>query len=914
VVVVKAEDHLKHYGTKRHSGRYPWGSGKDPMQSGSDFLADIESMRKSGLSDTKIAEGLGITTTQLRARKSIALAETKQANILMAQRLKDKGLSNVAIGRQMGRNESYVRSLLAPGEKDKADQLRSIADMLKRQVDEKSYIDIGAGTELALPLSDNPSATIGVAATKFRTAVAMLKEEGYMTHEVLIPQLGTKDMTRVLVLAKPGTTQRDAWMNRHNIALINERSEDHGREGSWIEPRPPLSMSSKRIAIRYGNEGGSDKDGMIEIRPGAKDLDMGSARYAQVRILVDGTHYLKGMAVYNDKLPPGTDIVFNTNKSKSGSKLDVMKEVNRTKEGNVDLENPFGAAIKPGGQRGHLNILREEGDWDQWKNKLPSQMLSKQSPDLIKRQLDRTFERRKQEFDEISSLTNPAVKRKLLKSFSDATDSSSVHLEAANMPHQATKVLLPIPSLKENEVFAPSFENGTRLALVRFPHGGTFEIPDVVVNNKNREARSIMGHNATDAIGIHPKVAERLSGADFDGDHVIAIPNNRGEVKSTPALEGLKGFDPKHSFPPYDGMKTVDGGVWSEKLKKPVYGEEGPRPVFMQRQMGDVSNLITDMTIKGASTPELARAVRHSMVVIDSEKHSLDIKSSARDNNISALKVKYQGSARSGASTLLSKAGAEERVNVRRQRRANEGGPIDPATGKKMFVDTGATYVDRKTGKTVLKTFKTERLAVTDNAHDLSSGTPQEELYADHSNRLKALANTARKEMITVKSIPYSESSKRIYAEEVTSLDRKLTAAKKNAPLERQAQVIGNKVYHQKVRANPDMGDDEKRKIKNQALAEARVRVGAHKDPIEIEGREWEAIQAGAISNHKLEEILDNGKIEQIKQLAMPSTKKLMSPTNTARAKQMLDAGFTQAEVAKQLGVSLTTLKTGLEE
>ena len=48
--------------------------------------------------------------------------------------------------------------------------------------------------------------------------------------------------------------------------------------------------------------------------------------------------------------------------------------------------------------------------------------------------------------------------------------------------------------------------------------------------------------------------------------------------------------------------------------------------------MGDVSNLITDMTIKGANNDELARAVRHSMVVIDSEKHNLDVKASARDN------------------------------------------------------------------------------------------------------------------------------------------------------------------------------------------------------------------------------------------------------------------------------------------
>ena len=79
-------------------------------------------------------------------------------------------------------------------------------------------------------------------------------------------------------------------------------------------------------------------------------------------------------------------------------------------------------------------------------------------------------------------------------------------------------------------------------------HGGTFEIPELTVNNKNPDAKKVLG-NATDAIGISSKVAERLSGADFDGDMVTVIPvNNRVRVKSTPALEGLKNFDPKTQY------------------------------------------------------------------------------------------------------------------------------------------------------------------------------------------------------------------------------------------------------------------------------------------------------------------------------------------------------------------------------
>jgi hypothetical protein len=492
-------------------------------------------------------------------------------------------------------------------------------------------------------------------------------------------------------------------------------------------------------------------------------------------------------------------------------------------------------------------------------------------------------------------------------------DVSAVHLEAANMPHQANKVLMPVPTLKPHEVYAPSFENGTRLALVRFPHGGTFEIPEVSVNNRHREAKKLLGPQAKDAIGIHPKVAERLSGADFDGDYVVAIPNRRGQVQSQPALEGLKGFDPRRAYPAYDGMKTVDGGTWNAKKQEVEYGPKGPNN-RMQHQMGDVSNLITDMTIKGANTTELAQAVRHSMVVIDSEKHVLDYKSSSRDNGIPALKEKYQGKSTAGAATLISRARARTDVPHRRKRRATEGGFIDPKTGEKVYVPSGETFKDKE-GNVHEKRIKVQKLAVAKDARSLISdkNTPIENLYADHSNRLKALGNEARKEMVSVKTIPYSPSSAKVYKKEVESLDKKLDIALRNSPRERQAQALANAVVREKKKANPGMSDDEERKVKRQALAEMRVRTGAKKDRVKLTDPEWEAIQAGAISNNKLEKVLRNGDIDEIKKRSMPRQEKLMTSSAKARAQAMLAQGFTQAEVAEQLGVSLTTLKTGIE-
>lgn len=883
-------DHLVHYGILRKSGRYPWGSGDSESTRNRDFLDAVNVLKNKGLSEAQIAEGFGITTTQLRAARTIALTQQKQERIAQAERLKEKGYSNVAIGQRMGLNESSVRALLAPGAKDKTDVLSATADMLKRQVDEKKYIDIGRGVETGLPIGLDTAAPIGISKEKLNTAVAMLQEEGYKVHYVKVQQIGTGQYTTRKVLSKPDVPYSEVYAHRGDIKLINEHSEDHGRTYESI--RPPTNVSSKRIAVRYAEDGGTQADGVIYIRPGAKDLSLGESHYAQVRIAVDGTHYLKGMAVYKDDLPDGVDILFNTNKSDTGRKKDAFKEFEKDVEGNIDKVNPFGADIKR--QRGALNIINEEGEWDTWSRSLSSQVLSKQSPALAKTQLNMTFERRQTELADIRSLTNPAVRKKLLETFADETDSAAVHLKAAALPGQATRIILPVPSMKPHEIYAPTYTDGQRVALIRFPHAGTFEIPQLTVNNRNREARKLLGTSTKDAVGINHKVAERLSGADFDGDFVLVIPNNRGSIKSTPALEGLKNFDPRHSFPAYDGMVPITG----------------PRK---QQEMGRITNLIADMSLRGASTDEMARAVRHSMVVIDSEKHNLDYRGSEKANGIPQLREKYQGSTRAGASTLITRATSEKRVPERTLRKASRGGPVDPVTGKLVYEPTGATYVDKR-GKTVLKTTKTTKLADVEDAHTLSSGHPMEVVYADHSNKLKAMANDARKEALHTPSVQVSKSAKGAYSNEVASLNAKLNIAKKNAPLERQAQSIAETIVSQKRQARPDLDAADIKKIKNQALAEARIRTGAGKKRIQITDQEWAAIQAGAISNSKLKDILDNADLDRVRQLATPRVDKKMTSTKTLRAKAMLASGYTQAEVAQQLGVSLSTLKTSINE
>ena len=73
-----------------------------------------------------------------------------------------------------------------------------------------------------------------------------------------------------------------------------------------------------------------------------------------------------------------------------------------------------------------------------------------------------------------------------------------------------------------------------------------------------------------------------------------------------------------------------------------------------------------------------------------------------------------------------------------------------------------------------------------------------EEKYADYANKLKGLANEARKAYLAVKPLKYDPEAKVRYQEEVDALNSKLLIALKNAPKERKAQILANEIYKQK--------------------------------------------------------------------------------------------------------------------
>lgn len=880
------EEMLMHYGMPRRSGRYPWGSGDNPYQHSGDFLSRVEELKKQGLSETEIAKSMGLTTTQYRTQKSLAKDERRALEVATAKGLREKGYSLNEIAEKMGyTNDSSIRSLLNENSEARMNQARKTAEFLKEQIDKKGMIDVGTGVEREL----------GISKEKLNQALYILEMEGYPVYGGGVPQVTNPGkQTNIKVICPPGTEHKDIY-NFENVHSVTDYVSHDGGDtfDTFVYPK---SMDSSRLQIRYAEEGGVQKDGVVEIRRGVEDLSLGSSHYAQVRILVDDTRYIKGMAIYSDDLPDGVDVVFNTNKKLGTPKNDVLKKITD------DPENPFGSLIKAGGQSYYIdangqrqlsliNKRAEEGDWGEWSDHLPSQFLSKQSMTLIKKQLGLAAADKQAEYDEICSLTNPTVKKALLKSFADDCDSAAVHLQAAALPRQKYQVILPITTMKDNEVYAPNYKNGEQVALIRFPHGGTFEIPVLTVNNKQADARRILG-NAKDAVGINSKVAERLSGADFDGDTVMVIPTG-GKVKitSTSPLRGLEGFDPKAEYGPdtYKG-RTV-------KAMKNT-----------QTEMGKISNLITDMTLKGATEDELARAVRHSMVVIDAEKHKLDYKQSEADNGITSLKKKYQGTVdedgryHEGAATLISRAKSETSVLKRK------GSPIiNPETGEQSYKEVYEEYVD-KNGKTRVRTQASTKMAETKDAYLLSSGTPQEEAYADYANKMKSLANQARKEMVSTGKIAYSASAKAAYQEEVDSLSAKLNVALMNAPRERQAQVIANASVAAKKQDNPDMTNGEIKKANQQALTAARASVGARRETIKVTDREWEAIQAGAISENKLTQIINNVDIDDLRQRATPRSTTELSAAKVSKITSMNASGYSTAEIAEALGVSTSTV------
>lgn len=928
-------EYVLHSGTKRHSGRYKWGSGENPYQHEAWFQGwgDLSPKEQS-----EYAKSFGMTLKEARYRYSIGQAMEKAAQIGHAKELRyTKQMSVKAIAEKMGVSESTVNSWLKPDAEAKARETEQIANKLKEYASKHAAIDIGKGVEEAL----------GIKKTKLEVAVQMLKDQGYVNvqwkqkQQTNMRNEGTQ--TTALVAPKPEwehMTQQEITKDAYKTVMNNLDDVvppfpifvDHSKEHGALGMEPPKSVSSKKIQVVYTNEdgtGGVERDGLIELRRGAKDLSLGSNTYAQVRIAVDDTHYIKGVAVYSDDLPDGIDIRVHSNK-KEGTPMmsddpdakQVLKPMKRKDDGTVDMEDPFGAQITA--QNGSINIVNEEAKWGDWTSNrsLASQVLSKQRPELAKQQLNIDYLKRRAEFDEINKIENPIVKEKRLLDFADECDSAAVDLKAAALPGQSVKVLIPVPSLKPGECYCPAYKDGEKLALIRYPHQSVSEIPIVTVNNSNKEGKKIITNEAITAIGLNPKDAQRMSGADFDGDTVVCIPNKKGYIHNEPEFTGLKGFEPKEVWPGYPGMKKIAHQT-------------------QQVEMGKVTNLITDMTLQNAREDELVRAIKQAQVVIDAEKHNLNYKGAEEEYRIDELKRKYQmkeNGKYGGAGTIISRAKSQANIEER-----NKYPKIDPNTGEYIYTKTGRRrheYINPNTGKKYYKELlpsnkdydpkdplvleKSTKMMEAKDARELMSPHqyPIERVYANYANQMKALGNEARKATLSIKDIPYSPRAAETYASEIKSLQDKVNMAKVNAVLERVAQrsaavIVDDRMKKYPERYNNKDADGKKhlRKLRSQVLKQQQAVLNKRKQFV-VTDKEWEAIQSGALRKSLVREIINRADADRIKELSTPKSSKLpvLTKSNLAHARAMLNAGFTQAQVADNFNISPSTLSRLLKD
>jgi len=969
--------YLEHYGTPRHSGRYPWGSGKNPYQHESaDWLGRVDKFRAKGLDDKQVARAMGCTINQLRAWESVAKNERKNAQITWCKKLAEEGKSVSEIVQITGIKDRTVRNYLTTNRDVRPLQAQATAKFLEEQVDKKGYIDIGKGVEKDIVSVDG---TLGITDNKLNEAIEIMRKDGYdIFTQLKIPQAtNPKQKTTRVVACKfpPGMEKNEKYKELYKardegriMSVAEYHSDDAGL--TWDAPKPPVSIDSKRVKVVYAEEGGIDKDGVIEIRRGVPDLSLGGSHYAQVRIAVDGTHYLKGMAVYRDgkDMPDGVDILFNTNKHVGKKMIDgdngVLKPMKEdpSHKGQIDQSNPFGAVIMRGGQSEYddpktgekkqsaINKIHAEGDWNEYTKDLPAQFLSKQSTSLIKKQLDYSLKDMQSELNSIMEIDNPTIRKHYLEKFAQSCDSRAVDLKASSLPRQKYQVILPVPSLKDDEVYAPNYRDGEQVALVRFPHGSTAEIPILTVNNKNKDAIKMIGKDPSDAICINKNNADRLSGADFDGDTCLVIPTGRGnkvKVTNEAPLKGLVGYDAKESY----------GTQVGEQNGKKVYINKNGvviKPMDernTQIQMGVVTNLITDMTVAGAPADDIAKAIRHSQTVIDAKKHHLDWQSSEIDNDIASLKVLYQrrydedGNLHvGGASTLLSRSTnkkpypetkgqihynqigkswydpnlPEGAVILKESGRTyEETKPVKDANGNVMYYEDTGKPIRQKTGKIKLATTDRPQMAMTNDAMTLVSAIRSEPelLYADYANKLKQMANDARKTMLYTKEMPKNPSASKEYAEEVASLKAKLDQSYRTKPKEARAQNIALGIINEKLKVLKDPSPKEVKKIRQIAIETARSQVGIRREDkrITLTDREWAAIQAGAVSHSFLKDILDNSDPDSLRERATPSTGRGLSNAQIAKIKNMHNGFFTIAEIADAMGCSTSTVSRVLK-
>src|SRR5699024_3398393 len=238
----------------------------------------VNELKGSGKSEREILDIINselpkeyqLGTTEFRVAQRRAKHDRRQLQYDRIRSLKEDGLTATEIGREMGLNESTVRSILNSGVTERVGRAEEIAKTLKDEVDRKGMIDISEGAERVL----------GVTEGQLDEAAYILEAEyGYKRYGVGVKNTtNPRQQTNTTVLAKPEFDQKYAYQHQDQIQALGDYHFDSDT-GVARKLQRPSSLDSSRVAVRYAEDGGIDKDGVIEIRRGVADLDLGKSHY-----------------------------------------------------------------------------------------------------------------------------------------------------------------------------------------------------------------------------------------------------------------------------------------------------------------------------------------------------------------------------------------------------------------------------------------------------------------------------------------------------------------------------------------------------------------------------------------------------------------------------------------------------------
>ena len=140
--------------------------------------------------------------------------------------------------------------------------------------------------------------------------------------------------------------------------------------------------------------------------------------------------------------------------------------------------------------------------------------------------------------------------------------------------------------------------------------------------------------------------------------------------------------------------------------------------------------------------------------------------------------------------------------------------------------------------------------------------------------------------------------------------------ALKNTVKERTATRLASSEIKRRQSTNPDLKGEDLRKTSQRLQTKYRSEVGSvsrRNRAIQITDKEWEAIQAGAISENKLKKILNNSDPDSLRQRAMPKESKSLSSAQINRMKRLSESNFTLSQIAEKMNLSPSTVSNYLK-